>query len=552
MDNSLKIRCKNNNKVITAPLGSTLSEVYAASGLDMEYGPMAALVNNKVQGMNFRFYNNKDVEFLSLYSMTGMRTYVRTLFLVLVKAAEDLYPDKKLLISAPVNGGFYCELCLGREISEEDISSLRLRMQEIIAEDLPISDTQCPVEEAIELFSEKNMKSKVKLLESIDKLYTDYNKLGDTVGNFYSCLLTHTGQLHLFDLVYYMDGMLLRVPSLKDPSKLENTTEESQMVDVIREHHRWQDILGIRNVGDFNMAVMSGNATELINVSEALQDKKLNHIVDEIAERHSRLVLIAGPSSSGKTTTSKRLAILLMACGLKPYTLSTDDYFVNRVDTPLDEKGEYDFECIQAVDTKFFNQQMNELLEGKEVELPRYDFQSGQRVFEGKKLKIGPDDILILEGNHALNPILTQQIPDEEKFRIYVSALTTIQLDDHNCIPTQDIRLMRRIVRDYQYRGYSALQTIRRCPSVTAGEEKWIIPFQIYADVTFNSALLYEISVIKEKVLSILEGVSEREVEYAEAKRLKRFLHYFRSIPVDQVPPTSLLREFAGGSSFKY
>ena len=400
MDNSLKIRCKNNNKVITAPLGSTLSEVYAASGLDMEYGPMAALVNNKVQGMNFRFYNNKDVEFLSLYSMTGMRTYVRTLFLVLVKAAEDLYPDKKLLISAPVNGGFYCELCLDREISEEDISSLRLRMQEIIAEDLPISDTQCPVEEAIELFSEKNMKSKVKLLESIDKLYTDYNKLGDTVGNFYSCLLTHTGQLHLFDLVYYMDGMLLRVPSLKDPSKLENTTEQSQMVDVIREHHRWQDILGIRNVGDFNMAVMSGHATELINVSEALQDKKLNHIVDEIAERHSRLVLIAGPSSSGKTTTSKRLAILLMACGLKPYTLSTDDYFVNRVDTPLDEKGEYDFECIQAVDTKFFNQQMNELLEGKEVELPRYDFQSGQRVFEGKKLKIvgGSDfhyDILV-------------------------------------------------------------------------------------------------------------------------------------------------------------
>lgn len=552
MDNLLKLRCKNNNTIITVSLGSTLADVYAASGLDMEYGPVAALVNNKVQGMNFRFYNNKDVEFLSLYSTAGMRTYVRTLFLILVKAAEDLYLTGKLLISAPVNGGFYCELCIGREINEEDTNKLRLRMQQIIDEDLPISHTQCPVEEAVELFSKKNMKSKVKLLESVDKLYTDYYKLGDTIGNFYSCLLTHTGQLHLFDLVFYMDGMLLRVPSLKNPSQLEDTTEQTQMIDVIREYHRWQDILGIRNVGIFNTAVLKGHATEIINVSEALQDKKLNHIADEIAERHSRLVLIAGPSSSGKTTTSKRLAILLMACGLKPHTLSTDDYFVNRVDTPLDEKGQYDFECIQAVDIDFFNQQMNELLEGKEVELPRYDFQSGQRVFEGKKLKIGPDDILILEGNHALNPILTQQIPDEKKFRIYVSALTTIQLDDHNCIPTQDIRLMRRIVRDYQYRGYSALQTIRRCPSVTAGEEKWIIPFQIYADVTFNSALLYEISVIKEKVLSILEEVGEREIEYAEASRLRKFLRYFRSIPGDQVPPTSLLREFAGGSSFKY
>ena len=552
MNDTLKLRCKNNNTIITVSLGSTLTDAYKLSGMEMQYGPVAARVNNKVQGMNYRFYNNKDVEFLDINSQAGMRTYVSTLFLVLSKAVEDLYPTGQLFISAPINGGYYCELRLERPVNETDVNNIRNRMQEIIDADMPIDAIQCPVEEAIELYSKRNMKSKVKLLESIDNLYTNFYQLGDTINNFCTCLLTHTGQIHLFDLVYFMDGILLRIPDKNNPSKLENTPLQSQMMDVIREHHRLQDIMGIRNVGDFNNAVIKGHASELINVSEALQDKKLNHIADEIAERHSRIVLIAGPSSSGKTTTSKRLAILLMACGLKPHTLSTDDYFVNRVDTPLDEKGQYDFECIQAVDTDFFNKQMNELLEGKEVELPRYDFQLGERVFEGKKLKIGPDDIIILEGNHALNPILTRQIPDEKKFRIYVSALTTIQLDDHNCIPNQDIRLMRRIVRDYRYRGYSALQTIRRCPSVSRGEEKWIIPFQTYADVTFNSALLYEISVIKEQIMSILEEVGEREIEYAEASRLRKFLRYFRSIPGDQVPPTSLLREFAGGSSFKY
>ena len=552
MNDTLKLRCKNNNTIITVSLGSTLTDAYKLSGMEMQYGPVAARVNNKVQGMNYRFYNNKDVEFLDINSQAGMRTYVSTLFLVLSKAVEDLYPTGQLLISAPINGGYYCELRLERPVNETDVNNIRNRMQEIIDADMPIDAIQCPVEEAIELYSKRNMKSKVKLLESIDNLYTNFYQLGDTINNFCTCLLTHTGQIHLFDLVYFMDGILLRIPDKNNPSELENTPLQSQMMDVIREHHRLQDIMGIRNVGDFNNAVIKGHASELINVSEALQDKKLNHIADEIAERHSRIVLIAGPSSSGKTTTSKRLAILLMACGLKPHTLSTDDYFVNRVDTPLDEKGQYDFECIQAVDTDFFNKQMNELLEGKEVELPRYDFQLGERVFEGKKLKIGPDDIIILEGNHALNPILTRQIPDEKKFRIYVSALTTIQLDDHNCIPNQDIRLMRRIVRDYRYRGYSALQTIRRCPSVSRGEEKWIIPFQTYADVTFNSALLYEISVIKEQIMSILEEVGEREIEYAEASRLRKFLRYFRSIPGDQVPPTSLLREFAGGSSFKY
>ena len=392
----------------------------------------------------------------------------------------------------------------------------------------------------------------MQLLESVESLYTTYYKLGNSIDYFYGCLLNRTGQLHLFDLIPFYDGLMLRVPKMSDPSQLEEMEEQTKMLDVVREHLHWQHILGVRTVGEFNAAIRAGYASELINVSEALQEKKLVDIVDQIVERKARMVLLAGPSSSGKTTTAKRVATLLMACGVRPRILSTDDYFVNRVDTPLDEHGEYDFECIEAVDTAFFNKQINQLLAGEEVELPRYDFPSGQRVFEGKKLRIGADDVIILEGNHALNPLFTRQIPDEKKFRIFVSPLTTVQLDDHNHIPTDDIRLLRRVIRDYKYRGYSALETIKRGPSVKAGEEKWILPFQEQADATFNSALLYELGVIRTQVLPILEQVPERAPEYAEAYRLTKFIHYFLPVPADQVPPTSLLREFAGGSSFRY
>ncbi len=552
MANELKIRCKNTGKSFSLPFGSTLYDAFRMADFHMEYGPVAAKVNNKLQGMDFRFYNNKDVEFLNLQTDGGMQTYVRTLCHILSKAAEDLFPEGKLYIGPGVSRGIFCELHIGKPLTEADTAALKKRMQEIIDADLPLQCIQCPMEDAIELYRQRGKDSKVLLLESQDNIYTDYYQLADTVDYFYGCQLTHTGEIHLFDLIPFYDGLLLRIPSRDNPSVLEDIVSQQKMWDVIQEHHHWQHILGISTVGEFNRAILHGRATDLINVSEALQEKKLSNIADEIAERGAKLVLLAGPSSSGKTTTSKRLATLLMACGIRPHTLSTDDYFVNRVDTPLDDKGEYDFECIEAVDTAFFNQQMEALLRGEEVELPRYDFPSGKRVFEGRKLKIAQNEVIILEGNHALNPILSRQTPDHLKYRIFVAPLTTIRLDHHNHISTDDIRLLRRILRDYKYRGYSARDTIRRAPSVKAGEWKWILPFQELADATFNSALLYEIGVFRNQILPILEQVPEREPEYAEAHRLRKFLHYFRNIPADQVPPTSLLREFAGGSSFKY
>ena len=552
MANEINIRCKNTGKTFPMPLGCSLKEVYEQSGVTMNHGPVCASINNKVQGLNYRFYNSKDVELLDMTTADGMRTYTHTLFFVLAKAVEDIFPEGRLIIGAPICRGFYCELYIGRPIETTDVDRIRQRMQEIIESDMQIHRIQCPIEEAIQIFRQRGMESKAQLLESQGNLYVHYYQLDQTIDFFYSSLLTHTGQIYLFDLMPLDEGMLLRVPSRKNPSLLEPLEPQEKKLGVFREYHRWQHFMGVRNAGEVNAAIRAGKASELINIAEALQERKLHNITDEIVERGAKIVLIAGPSSSGKTTTSKRIAIQLMACGLHPHTLSTDNYFVNRVDTPLDEKGEYDFECIEAVDTAFFNKQMNALLNGEEIELPRYDFPSGERKFEGNRLQIGADDVIILEGNHALNPIMSQLIPEDKKYRIYVSALTTIALDDHNFVPTDDIRLLRRLLRDCRYRGYSALETIRRYPSVSRGEEKWIFPFQETADATFNSALLYELNVIREQVMPILEQVSEREPEYSEASRLRKFLRYFLPVPARQVPPTSLLREFSGGSSFKY
>lgn len=553
MKQMLLIRCKNNKKVLKVNVGSTLSEVFSASELKMDHGPVCARVNNKVQGMHYRLYNDKDVEFLDMRSGSGSRTYTRTLFFICCKAINDLYGNVEVRIDIPVSKGYYVHVKLGRDITADDVARIRCRMQEIIDADTPIRRRMVTAEEAIRLFSEKGDMSKVKLLKGQGKLYTVYYQIDDFIDYFYGALLTSTSEVYLFDLVAYSDGMLLRVPSREDPGQLCPMPRQQKMFDVFKEHHEWQNIIGLRTVGDLNDAVDKGFATDIINVNEALQEKKIARIADQIAARHDvKLVLLAGPSSSGKTTTCKRLSIQLLTCGLKPLQISLDDYFIDREKTPLDANGEYDYESIHALNIALINEQFNALFKGEEIELPRYNFQTGKSEKSGKRLKLGPNDIVVVEGIHALNPELTAQIPEQQKFRVYVSALTTILLDEHNYIPTTDNRLLRRIIRDYKYRGVSAQESIHRWPSVRAGEERWIFPYQENADAMFNSAMLYELAVIKQQAEPLLEQVPENCEEYAEAHRLLKFLRYFHAISYRQLAPTSLLREFLGGSSFKY
>ena len=553
MKQMLLIRCKNNKKVLKVNVGSTLSEVFSASELKMDHGPVCARVNNKVQGMHYRLYNDKDVEFLDMRSGSGSRTYTRTLFFICCKAINDLYGNVEVRIDIPVSKGYYVHVKLGKDITADDVARIRCRMHEIIDADTPIRRRMVTAEEAIRLFSEKGDMSKVKLLKGQGKLYTVYYQIDDFIDYFYGALLTSTSEVYLFDLVAYSDGMLLRVPSREDPGQLCPMPRQQKMFDVFKEHHEWQNIIGLRTVGDLNDAVDKGFATDIINVNEALQEKKIARIADQIAARHDvKLVLLAGPSSSGKTTTCKRLSIQLLTCGLKPLQISLDDYFIDRDKTPLDANGEYDYESIHALNIALINEQFNALFKGEEIELPRYNFQAGKSEKSGKRLKLGPNDIVVVEGIHALNPELTAQIPEQQKFRVYVSALTTILLDEHNYIPTTDNRLLRRIIRDYKYRGVSAQESIHRWPSVRAGEERWIFPYQENADAMFNSAMLYELAVIKQQAEPLLEQVPENCEEYAEAHRLLKFLRYFHAISYRQLAPTSLLREFLGGSSFKY
>lgn len=553
----LQIYCKNNNSTREFPEGSSLLDIYNGFNLAMPYGPVSAKVNNKVESLDFRVYYNKDIEFLDITSSSGMRTYVRSLFFILVKAVEELYPQGSISLEHPISKGYFCKLHIDRTIGLDDVQRIKQKMQEIIAADIPYTRTECHTEKVVRLFEERGMPDKARLLDTYGQLYSYYYQLGDTVDCYYSSLVPSTGYIHLFDIVKYYDGLLLRIPNRENPTKLEEVVKQEKMLEVFQEYHRWNQILGISTVGDLNVACNEGHATDLINVSEALQEKKIAQIADEITYRDQdgkrvKLVLISGPSSSGKTTFSKRLSIQLMTNGLKPYPISLDDYFVNRNDTPLDENGKHDFESLYAVDLPFFEEQLTTLLNGGEVELPRYNFTTGKREMSGKKLRIDEHMILIIEGIHALNPALTPHIPNENKYKVYVSALTTILLDNHNYIPTTDNRLLRRIIRDYKYRNYSAEETIARWPSVREGEEKWIFPYQENADAMFNSALLFELAVLKDYVEPVLRKVPNRCPEYSEAHRLLRFLNYFVSVQDKELPPTSLLREFLGGSSFQY
>ncbi len=553
MAKTINIRCANTGRTHKVPMGFNLEEVYELLELKMPFGPTSAKVNNKVEGLHFVLFNDKDIEYLDITSPSGHRTYTRSVFFVLYKAAHDLFPDAMLRIENPVSNGYYCHIDLPGGITPEQVEQLKVRMQEIINDDLPFHRLTAHTDEAVKLFRDAGLENKAKLLESCGRLYTHYYTLGDVANYFYGSLLVRTSQIYLFDIIPYGDGILIRVPDSNNPSQLRPMRDQPKMFDVFRQQHSWQKILGVTTIGELNAACAAGYANDLINVSEALQEKMISRLADQIAENPKyKVILIAGPSSSGKTTTSKRLSVQLMACGKRPVPISLDDYFVDREKTPLDENGNYDYESVYAMNIPLFTEQMNALIKGESVELPRYNFQTGKSEMSGNVVKPTSETIFILEGIHALNPALTENIPAENKFKIYASALTTILLDNHNYIPTTDNRLLRRIVRDYKYRGCSARDTISRWPSVRAGEEKWIFPFQEEADVMINTAMLFEFGVLREQALPVLEEVPETAPEYTEAIRLRKFLSYLNPISIQALPPTSLLREFLGGSTFRY
>lgn len=558
----LQIRCKNNNITKSFPEGTSLLEVYQdyAEELKMPFPVVSAKVNNTSQGLKFRLFQNRDVEFLDAREGSGRRVYVRSLCFVLYKATADLFPASRLFIEHPLSGGFYCNFKKkdGQPITDEDVKALQQRMKEIIDLDMPFRRTEATTDEALRVFKERHFSDKVQLLETCGQIYSDYYTLGDTVDYYYGPLLPSAGYLKVWGLERCHDGLLLRVPDKNNPMQLAERIEMPRTFEVFAEKVHWDVIMRLSTAGDVNQAVINGHASELIQVSEALQEKKIVKIAEEIdtrfhrKEKPLRLVLITGPSSSGKSTFCKRLSIQLLACGLRPLSFSTDDYFVNRVDTPLLPNGQYDFDNVETVDCQLLSDHLQRLMKGETVEVPEYNFVTGRREYNGKKLCLTDDSVLIIEGIHALNPRLTQGVDDSLKFRIYISALTSISLDAHNWIPTQDNRLLRRIIRDYNKGAYTAQETISQWRNVCEAEDQWIAPFQETADVMFNSALNIEFAVLRPHAELILAAVPRNCPEYAEAHRLLKFLHYFIPISDREIPPTSIMREFVGGSSFKY
>lgn len=558
----LQIRCKNNNVTKSFPEGTSLLEVYQefAEDIKLPYPVVSAKVNNASQGLKFRLYQNRDVEFMDAREGSGHRVYVRSLCFVLYKATQDLFPGSKLFIEHTIERGYYCNFRKKNTepLREGDVDRIRERMQEIIRLDMPFRRNEATTEETVRVFAERGLTDKVKLLETSGQVYSDYYMLGDTADYYYGPLVPSAGYLSVWALEPYHDGMLLRVPDWNNPSILAEKVDMPKTYSMFAEKTRWDIIMRLSNAGDVNKAILKGHASELIQVSEALQEKKIVQIAEEIERRFNRekdpvrIVLITGPSSSGKTTFCKRLSVQLLACGLRPMSFSTDDYFVNRLDTPKLPNGDYDFDNIETVEYTLLEDHLLRLMQGERVEIPEYNFVTGKREWNGKKLKLSNDSVLIIEGIHALNPLLTKKIPDAAKFKIYISALTSISLDDHNWIPVRDNRLLRRIIRDYNKGAYTAQETISQWKNVCEAEDKWIFPFQESADVMFNSALNIEFAVLRTHAEIILASVPKNCPEYSEAHRLLKFLHYFIPISDKEIPPTSIMREFLGGSSFKY
>lgn len=546
----LRIYCRNNGETKEFPKGVTLKEIYDGFALEMPYGVLAARVNNVTEGLALRIYRHKDVEFIDITSNDGMRMYVRSLTFIFMKAMNEMFPGETVRFENAISKGYYCRM--NRPVTEVQVDAVRSRMKEIVAGDIPFKRVECHTQDAIEIFERMGRTDKVRLLETYGRLYTSYYELDGYVDSYYNGLVPSTGYIGLFDIEKFADGVLLRVPNKERPTELEDKIPQDKLQELFEERLQWHQKMGVETIGDFNKGVHAGYGVDLVNVSEALQERRLSQIADMVHERGARVVLIAGPSSSGKTTFSKRLSVQLLACGLKPYAISLDDYFVNRTETPRKPDGDYDFESIHSIDLPYFNDSLTRILAGEEVELPYYNFVKGEREYKGNTLKLAPQMVLVIEGTHALNPMLTSQIDDKEKFRIYVSALTSIKLDYHNYISTSDSRLLRRMLRDSKYRGYSAIETISRWPDVRKGEEEWIFPYQENADVMFNSSLFYELAVFKPQAEQLLRTVPENIKEYSEAQRLLHFLDYIVPLQDDELPPTSVVREFLGGSSFKY
>ena len=555
MSETITIYCKNNNTYKDVPIGSSLLDIYTALGAPLRYRPMNAQVNNKTESLNFRCWQPKDIEFIDYTQLSGLRTYVRSLCHIFSKAVYDIWPTATLNLEHPVSKGYYCVIHNGKNIDLETIERIKKRMWELIDADLPFLHKSVRTVDAAVLFRERGMNDKARLIETAGLPYTSYYELEGYINFFYGCLTPSTGYIQLFDLEPYMDGVLLRIPKQTDPMELQPVIKQDKMFEAYKEHLTLQRTVGLDNVGDLNLAIEKGRSQDIILVSEAMQEKQVAKIAEKIADGYKegiRIVLISGPSSSGKTTFCKRLQVQLTTNLLHPVGISLDDYFLNREDTPKDEHGVYDFESLYALDLPYFNKDLKKLLSGEEIDLPTFNFETGQRVFKGKKLKLRENSILVIEGIHALNPELTEFIDDKYKYRVYVSVLTSISLDNHNWIPTTDNRLLRRIIRDYRFRGYSAEDTINRWPSVRRGEDKWIFPYQENADAMFNSAMLYELAALRKFAEPILAQVPESSKANAEAYRLLRFLRYFNYIPTEELPGTSLLREFLGGGSFKY
>lgn len=558
MQNEITIYCKNVKQFYQIPCGTSLLEVYKIVGLQLPYPVIAARVNYKVQNLNFLVYKPKDIEFIDASCESGMRCYVRTLCMVMARAVHELWSNYDLRIEHPISKGYYCTL-RGQKgekmpITPEVVEQLKTQMWKLIHEDHPIVTEERQTKEVIRLFGER-LDGEANLFETLGNPYCRYYRMDDYIDYYTGALMPSTGYINIFELEPYHQDMLLRIPCRHEPTRLEDMCVQDKMFDIFKEYVGWNKLLHIGNVGEFNNACKNQKSFEMIKLSEALHEKKVGQIADMIANREGgrpKFVLISGPSSSGKTTFSKRLTIQLMVNGIRPVVISMDNYFVNREDTPRDNNGDWDFEDVHAIDIPLFQQQLKELLNGETIKLPFFNFETGKREYRGNTLQLHEDNIVILEGLHALNPQLTPDIPHSATFKIYVSSLTTVNLDNHNWIPTTDVRLLRRIIRDYRYRGYSARETIARLDSVRRGEEKWVYPYQEEADVMFNSALLFELAVLKRHAEPILDEVPKYCDEYTTAHRLLKELSYFESIPEREIPPTSFLREFVGGSSFRY